>query len=332
MSPEMLIGKNYTEKIDVYAYGIILWQIFTLSTEVYNINDYQHLPPNTAIQKFIHDIVDQNMRPDLNKEILKNPTIKNLILQSWDSDPNIRPSFSEIIELLHTTRLSSVLKDANAIKLWMNNFSDQDAVPPEKLFQAVWKTLYNKKKPESPNEHILQKALETVITGSTNSNLESVSLDRFGLILHWYGPFESNNSNILLKIIDLLMKPWYHGEINVTEAEELLNTSSGSDNFLIRCSSSSVSPFTLSRSQATPDNSKTVLHHRINFDNKQNYYSIQYQAKDSNIKEVHGTNVEELVEKVKIVLGIKNAVICTKFSKLLTDETNSRYVIAMEDL
>jgi len=58
----MLEGKNYTEKIDVFAYGIIMWQLFTGSPEVYDITRYKMLNPVVAKEKFTRDIVDFKVR------------------------------------------------------------------------------------------------------------------------------------------------------------------------------------------------------------------------------------------------------------------------------
>eukprot|EP01124_Arcella_intermedia_P025180 TRINITY_DN4445_c0_g1_i1.p1 TRINITY_DN4445_c0_g1~~TRINITY_DN4445_c0_g1_i1.p1 ORF type:complete len:490 (-),score=99.88 TRINITY_DN4445_c0_g1_i1:511-1980(-) len=186
MSPEMLLGKSYTEKIDVYAYGIILWQIFTSSTEVYDIRRYQHLSPSAAIQKFIHDIVDGNMRPDLNFENLKsNLAIRSIITQAWDSDPHYRPSFKQIIEILTNTRLSTILKDNSAIQFWQHNFPDKEVVPLEQFYDALWDTLYAKGEAPSPDRgDLLQRCIEAIIH-APGTKTDTISLERFGNLLHW---------------------------------------------------------------------------------------------------------------------------------------------------
>uniref|UniRef100_A0A6B2LCX5 Protein kinase domain-containing protein n=1 Tax=Arcella intermedia TaxID=1963864 RepID=A0A6B2LCX5_9EUKA len=63
MAPEMLKGDVYTEKLDVYAFGIMIWQLFTGSIKVYDTTKYDGLQANVAFQAFINDICDQRVGP-----------------------------------------------------------------------------------------------------------------------------------------------------------------------------------------------------------------------------------------------------------------------------
>ena len=85
MAPELLSGdKKYTSKIDVYAYGIVLWEV------VSNDIPFKGLEP----PQIITQVLINNKRPIIPPDT--NPALKNLITQCWDRDPNKRPSFEEI--------------------------------------------------------------------------------------------------------------------------------------------------------------------------------------------------------------------------------------------
>lgn len=89
MAPEVFEGSRYTEKCDVYSWGIILWEILSrerpfknLSGTVYTIMWYVHL----------------GRRPPL---IMKcPPPIEKLYTRCWDKDPDVRPSMQEVVSVM----------------------------------------------------------------------------------------------------------------------------------------------------------------------------------------------------------------------------------------
>lgn len=86
MAPEILsTTMNYTSKVDVYAYGIVLWEIATGQTP------YQ----GKDSMRIINDVRFNDSRPFLPADI--NPPMRDLITQCWDRDPDVRPTFDEIV-------------------------------------------------------------------------------------------------------------------------------------------------------------------------------------------------------------------------------------------
>jgi hypothetical protein len=92
MAPELLAKKTaYTSKIDVYAYGIVLWELATGQTPYFGME-------GPAI---IAHVAMEDLRPTLPTEI--NPGMRDLISQCWDRNPDVRPTFEEIVRRIQST-------------------------------------------------------------------------------------------------------------------------------------------------------------------------------------------------------------------------------------
>src|SRR6185312_46526 len=89
MAPEIIMGKKYTEKADVYAFGIILWEILT------RLEPYEDKEP----MQIVVEVVNDNLRPTLPKQFMDSPLVP-LMKDCWHESPDHRPSFEKILERL----------------------------------------------------------------------------------------------------------------------------------------------------------------------------------------------------------------------------------------
>mmetsp|Transcript_30955 Transcript_30955/g.68367 ORF Transcript_30955/g.68367 Transcript_30955/m.68367 type:complete len:466 (-) Transcript_30955:823-2220(-) len=82
MAPEVALCLPYTEKVDVYSYGIILWQMAS------------NRLPFVGLSKaaFMEQVVRGGIRPKLDKSW--SPGFTNMLTGCWQRDPEIRPSFA----------------------------------------------------------------------------------------------------------------------------------------------------------------------------------------------------------------------------------------------
>ncbi|KAH0652234.1 hypothetical protein KY289_029912 [Solanum tuberosum] len=91
MAPELLSGKTkVTEKIDVYSFGIVMWELLT--------GDEPYADMHCA--SIIGGIVNNTLRPQI--PTWCDPEWKALMESCWGPDPAERPSFSEISQKLRT--------------------------------------------------------------------------------------------------------------------------------------------------------------------------------------------------------------------------------------
>lgn len=91
MAPEILTGGGYNSKVDVYAYGLILYELFT------NETFFEKLRKEN---KNFLDAVVNGKRPDISKDIRFKPFFRKLISDCWVGNPDVRPSFADILESL----------------------------------------------------------------------------------------------------------------------------------------------------------------------------------------------------------------------------------------
>ncbi|XP_061338182.1 serine/threonine/tyrosine-protein kinase HT1-like [Gastrolobium bilobum] len=88
MAPEMIKGKRYGRKVDVYSFGLILWEMVSGKMPFEDI---------TPIQVAIA-VKNKDLRPVIPSTC--PPVIRNLIQQCWASKPEKRPEFCKIVQVL----------------------------------------------------------------------------------------------------------------------------------------------------------------------------------------------------------------------------------------
>lgn len=91
---ESLNGIEYTEKSDVYSFGVILWEIF------HRKNPFQGLDPVAAAIDVISGI-----RPEIASTV--PPEIIEMITACWDQDPDKRPTFERITDILKSLSIKN---------------------------------------------------------------------------------------------------------------------------------------------------------------------------------------------------------------------------------
>lgn len=88
MAPEALSDNIYTTCSDVWSFGIVLWEIVTFSAY-----PYQGLSNDEVVKRVTagHTLSRPANCPDL---------LFDIMLKCWKKNPNERPTFIEIIEIL----------------------------------------------------------------------------------------------------------------------------------------------------------------------------------------------------------------------------------------
>jgi serine/threonine protein kinase len=112
-APEIMMGQTYTERADVYAYGVMLWEL--LERKQY----FSHVPFNSDLEIRVmageRSPVTQDCMPEFEK----------LIRMCWDQTPSRRPDFPTIVKILEL-----MIKKCNMGLAVIGPSSEMAAKPP----------------------------------------------------------------------------------------------------------------------------------------------------------------------------------------------------------
>ncbi|VFQ85336.1 unnamed protein product [Cuscuta campestris] len=88
MAPEVLDGKPYNRKCDVYSFGICLWEIYCCD-----------LPyPDLSFAEVSSAVVRHNLRPEIPR--CCPSMLSSIMKKCWDANPEKRPEMDEVVRLL----------------------------------------------------------------------------------------------------------------------------------------------------------------------------------------------------------------------------------------
>jgi len=112
MAPEIVLGDTYDSKVDVFAFGIMMFEMLTL-----HFNPYQEKDA-TEIEHFVEFKVAHNphFRPALSELSPSVPKLFfNLLKRCWDYRVKRRPDFQEILKILDPSEASNKDEDDSLV-------------------------------------------------------------------------------------------------------------------------------------------------------------------------------------------------------------------------
>lgn len=98
MAPEMIKRKSYGRKVDVYSFGLILWEMLTGTIPYEDMNPIQ--AAFAVVNKKLRPVIPSNCPP----------AMRALIEQCWSLQPDKRPDFWQIVKVLEQFE-SSLARD-----------------------------------------------------------------------------------------------------------------------------------------------------------------------------------------------------------------------------
>lgn len=238
MAPEVMKGEEFGKTVDVYSFGLILWEMYTREDP---FKAYE------AWDEFYQAIVVRKERPPLPPQMPR--ALSSLIQACWADDQKTRPLFPSVIYQLDQVLVDLAIDDAHGATFWKKYFLTEQ--PSQELEEFVkWPDFVN----------VLKK--ETGITDGAKFEIlypylavfasdKRVTIHSFSNTLLWFGYFfvPDRAEKALTEVEAVLKEPWFHGSIDQLEAEGRLHFQPAGS-FLIRMSRTKANyPFTLSLKQ-----------------------------------------------------------------------------------
>ncbi|XP_071341314.1 vascular endothelial growth factor receptor 1 isoform X2 [Trachinotus anak] len=100
MSPESIFDKVFTTQSDVWSYGILLWEIFSLGASPY--------PGLHIDEEFCHRLKGGTR---MRAPEYSTPEIYSTMLACWEANPSDRPTFTNLVETLGDLLQAKVQQD-----------------------------------------------------------------------------------------------------------------------------------------------------------------------------------------------------------------------------
>jgi len=250
MPPEMFERTPVPSlKCDVYAYGMILWEMITECVPYQG--KYNNLLALTVA-------VTQNVRPQIPDSI--SITLAHLIMDCWDGNPQRRPLFSEILhekeDYFNKIVCDWIANGQHRVNdLWHQFGKNSSGSMVEEVAWPIFATAFCNFMNVSENDLKYARALkgvrELVEAGGDNGK---VSLQHFERFVQWFSPLQpvGGGQNTFDDVVTLLSQTWFWGSMTSQEAVAKLDPSTvTSGTFLVRFSENKEGQFVLSMKTKT---------------------------------------------------------------------------------
>ncbi|XP_046451547.1 fibroblast growth factor receptor 2-like [Daphnia pulex] len=124
MAIEYLIDRIFSSQSDVWSYGVLLWELFSLGQVPYPGMDVGHILMKEILKGYRMD------KPELAPNFFGE-----MMADCWKSDPKERPTFSQMEEIICSHMESSVSSDyLNMNALYVKLNEDKENATPKDHF------------------------------------------------------------------------------------------------------------------------------------------------------------------------------------------------------
>ncbi|KAF7213894.1 vascular endothelial growth factor receptor 1 isoform X1 [Nothobranchius furzeri] len=115
MSPESIFDKVFTTQSDVWSYGILLWEIFSLGASPY--------PGLHIDEEFCHRLKNGTR---MRAPEYSTPEIYSTMLACWEANPSDRPTFTNLVETLGDLLQAEVQQQDGKDYIPLGSFKNSD--------------------------------------------------------------------------------------------------------------------------------------------------------------------------------------------------------------
>jgi len=258
MAPECFRNESYTEKADIYSFGVILWELLTGQ------------PPWKSMSPWA--ITFQVGLKGRRLEIPNSApgTMRKLMEQCFLDEPTARPAFRDMLKDLQRLPVEVTISDSAGSDFWSKYFLGKDTISWSVFFASFLSYLglingEEKNAASAWTEDNIEEALALKATlsweDSTMNDIANgefatspaiVTIDQFEKVLRFFGPIDTQDAFLFFRRLSLTVRQrFFHGDVDTPEAIRRLSQHSPGT-FLVRFSTRSPGTYTLSfRASAT---------------------------------------------------------------------------------
>jgi serine/threonine protein kinase len=302
MAPEVLRGKSFDEKSDIWGFGIVLWELFTRQLP------YQNWTREEVIQYVT-----------IKKEKLPIPfvvedSIQKLYLSCLEWNSADRPSFANILDQIQCCLVDTAISDPLGRVLWNDFFIQEKSF----LEFVSWAQFWGALTEFIPSAHVAddfgRKCLKLMLVKEdVRLKEEQVSAVDFGQLLLYFPlkPSSGSKNSLLSSLVQFCEIGSFFGQISQVDSDRLLKKNSIGA-YLVRFSST---PGTFTISYV--DENQKIKNKRLQYNSKTGTL-IMDKLKFSSLKDLIQTQT---------LLPLKHACPGSKFVMATQqDEDESSYV------
>ncbi|ETV64372.1 TKL/DRK protein kinase [Aphanomyces astaci] len=110
LPPEMIRAERYSEKADVYSFGIVLTELDTRRIPYHDIKNTGTSKKRIAGSTLMHMVAYKQLRPNMSATCLDS--VRDLFVRCTSDDPDMRPTFEDIMIDLETHVKREILQRA----------------------------------------------------------------------------------------------------------------------------------------------------------------------------------------------------------------------------
>lgn len=185
-APEMMIGSEYDQKVDVYSFGIILWEILTREVPFRGLSPFA----------IAHEVCESDSRPLIPQNC--PPKLAKLIQACWHKNPRKRPDFNDIVYSFESGKIYFLGTSSGPIisysRLFKGILYDQVTNQLSDYFSYDESTSEIKDEEECKNEPNLAARKRTIPSPREKAKKDEINI------------FDDDNIKVQLKIEEAINK------------------------------------------------------------------------------------------------------------------------------
>jgi serine/threonine protein kinase len=241
MAPEVFLRRPFTASIDVYAFGLIMWEIW---------NRQWLFPHHSDLAEFRRAITVNRERPPMEPGMCA-PSLAALMQRCWAHAPEDRPTFAEVLPLLEVARADSLLPLPYASPWWQRYIGAS-------VTQVEWPLFSSQIAASTNMPRSVIEILKPYVVDEKDVK-QRVTIELFAAACEKLGAFYGPGASHIQWVVHLLRQPQFHGDVEREEVDRRLK-GRPAGMYLVRFGGKQDHPFTISVASSQGAQHKRVHH------------------------------------------------------------------------